>query len=300
MLCQGGRDTQAGGGVYQQDLVIVFISANHRDLRENCIKSSYMPTIKITLVQTNLYWDDIQANLDMLTEKINGITESTDLIVLPETFTTGFSMNTELAQEMDGSAVQWMKKTAAEKNAVVTGSLWIKEDGNLYNRLVWMQPDGDFYTYDKRHLFSLSKEKELYAQGHERLLVEYKGVVFCPLICYDLRFPVWSRNHADNPYDVLLYVANWPAVRRLAWKTLLPARAVENLCYVIGLSRVGADANEMDHTGDSMVVGPMGDILYHKERDEDVFTIELSTDEIKKVRSAIPFLNDADNFKILH
>lgn len=259
-----------------------------------------MPTIKITLVQTSLFWDDIQANLDMLTEKINSITEATDLIVLPETFTTGFSMNTELAQAMDGSAIAWMKKMASQKNAVVTGSLWIKEDGNFYNRLVWMQPDGDFYTYDKRHLFSLSKEKEIFTAGAERLLVEYKGFVFCPMICYDLRFPVWSRNMADNPYDVLLYVANWPEVRSYAWKHLLPARAIENQCYVVGVSRMGNDGNDVYHLGNSMVIDPMGQVLANKEEVEAVFTVELNLDEVKKVRRALPFLHDADDFKILH
>ncbi len=264
-----------------------------------------MKNLRVTLIQSNLYWENISANLEMFSAKIAAI-QQTDLIVLPETFTTGFSMNPKFAEPMDGSAVEWMRKTANEKGCVVCGSLmikapspWERAGGEVfYNRLVWMQPDGEFLTYDKRHLFCMSDEPKFFTAGEERLMVELNGWKICPLICYDLRFPVWSRNHQSplTTYHLLLYVANWPERRNIAWKTLLPARAVENQAYVIGVNRVGIDEKNISHTGDSMVIDALGKTLYHKEHEEEVFTVELNYEELEKAREQLPFLNDADDF----
>ncbi len=257
-----------------------------------------MNNLRITLIQSNLHWENISANLDMFTQKIAAIRQPADLIVLPEMFSTGFSMKAkELAETMEGSAIQWMRKMAAEKNRVLTGSLIIEENGLFYNRLIWMRADGTYETYDKRHLFSLSGEEKTYTAGREKIVVELNGWRICPLICYDLRFPVWSRNR-NAEYDVLLYVANWPERRVQAWKYLLIARAIENQSYCIGLNRVGNDGNDVYHSGDSMAVDALGNVLYHKEHNEDISTIELGYEELKKTRNTFRFLNDADDFVI--
>ena len=259
-----------------------------------------MKNLSVTLIQSNLHWENIPANLEMFSQEIKAIPE-TDLIILPETFTTGFSMNPKFAEPMDGSAVEWMRKTANEKACVICGSLMIQEEGRFYNRLVWMQPDGEWLTYDKRHLFCISDEPKFFTAGEERLIVELNGWKICPLICYDLRFPVWARcfdsaQHDTPLYDVLLYVANWPERRNVAWKTLLPARAIENQAYVIGVNRVGVDEKNISHTGDSMVIDALGKTLYYKEQEEDIFTVELNYEELSRVREQLPFLNDADDF----
>lgn len=258
-----------------------------------------MKNLRVTLIQSNLHWENISANLEMFSKKIDAVvgrlTNNADLIVLPETFTTGFSMNPKFAETMNGSAVHWMRKTAIEKICVVCGSLMIEEEGKFYNRFVWMQADGKFQTYDKRHLFCISDEPKFFTAGEERLIVELNGWKICPLICYDLRFPVWARNH-NTEYDILLYVANWPEKRNVAWQSLLPARAIENQAYVIGVNRVGVDEKNISHTGDSMVIDALGNTLYHKEHEEDIFTMELNYEELKNVREQLPFLNDADEF----
>lgn len=256
-----------------------------------------MENLRVTLVQSNLNWEDVPANLSMFSEKLAAV-HDTDVIVLPEMFTTGFSMNArKLAEEVDGPAVTWMKQTAAEKNAVVTGSLIVKEDGRYYNRLFWVQPDGKCVWYDKRHLFTLTGEETVFSPGEDKLLVHWKGWNICPLICYDLRFPVWSRNK-NAEYDLLLYVANWPQRRSYPWKQLLVARAIENQSYVVGVNRVGNDGNDVYHSGDSMVVDALGNVLYHKIDEEDVSTITVSRTELQKVREQFPFLNDADDFEL--
>ncbi len=263
-----------------------------------------MQNLRITLIQTTLHWVDITANLDMLTHKVTGITEATDLIILPETFSTGFSMDPEkYAEEVSESkAIAWMRTVAKQKNCVITGSLMLKENGKFFNRLIWMQPDGKFQHYNKRHLFTLSHEDEAFTSGHEKLTVELKGWKIRPLICYDLRFPVWSKNLPDedgNPdYDLLLYVANWPDKRAYAWKHLLIARAIENQAYVAGLNRVGNDGNDNYYSGDSMVLGPLGQVLYHKIQEEDVFTVELEYQQLEGLRKTFPFLKDADTFTL--
>jgi len=251
--------------------------------------------IHITLVQTEIHWENTAANLAMLESKLSSITV-TDIIVLPEMFSTGFSMNTSLAEAMNGSAIQWMQKTSAERNCVVTGSLMIEEKGKFYNRLIWMRPDGSFDYYDKRHLFSLSDEPEYYTAGSRLLLTEWKGWKFLPLICFDLRFPVWSRNIHD--YDAIIYVANWPQKRRLAWNTLLQARAIENQSYVIGLNRIGNDDNSIYHSGDSSIINAEGSYLYHKSESEEITTITIDRNSLNETRKKFPFLVEKDLFEI--
>lgn len=267
--------------------------------------STLPENLTVTLVQTSLHWQEIDANLEMLNAKLLSV-KDTDLIILPEVFTTGFSMDApELAEEMDCSrAVAWMRQTAAAKSCVVTGSLIIavhsrgsKGKKTFHNRLIWMNPDGTSQYYDKRHLFGFSKEEEVFTAGNEKLIVELKGWKICPLICYDLRFPVWSRNDI-NGYDLLLYVANWPERRIYAWKHLLVARAIENQAFVIGVNRTGNDGNDIYHSGDSMVVNALGNILYHRQDEEDIFTMTLNYEDLKKVRETFQFLKDADSFSL--
>lgn len=240
----------------------------------------------------------------MLEEKINSISIPTNIVVLPEMFSTGFSMKPEqFAETMDGPTVQWMKEIAAQKRVVLTGSIMIKEEGHYYNRLIWMLPNGQMGTYDKRHLFAMGEEDAHYSSGHQRFIASVNGWKIHCNICYDLRFPVWARQQyqqaEDFEYDVLLYVANWPDRRNAAWKTLLQARAIENQCYVVGVNRVGHDGNGVYHTGDSMVCNALGEVLYHKADDEDIFTITLQKEELDAVRQKLPFGADADAFLII-
>jgi len=257
-----------------------------------------MSVLKITTFQAYLFWENIEKNLQNLGLRLSGIREKTDLIILPEMFNTGFSMNAAAcAEEMNGKTMQWMLQQAKRFECVVTGSLIIKENNNYYNRLIWMRPDGSFEKYDKRHLFGMGKEDDFYTPGKDKLIVELNGWKICPAICYDLRFPVWLRN--KNPeYDLLLIVANWPERRSLHWRTLIPARAVENLAYVIGVNRVGHDGNEIYHSGDSMCIDPNGKTVYYKPNDEDLYTFSISKDEVIKARRLFPFLKDADDFKL--
>jgi omega-amidase len=261
-----------------------------------------MPTLSFTLIQTRLFWEDKDANLAMLEKKIMGIRERTEIVVLPEMFSTGFSMNpTKLAEQMDGATVKWMKKIAAAKKIVLTGSVIIEEDGNYYNRLLWVLPDGNLGFYDKRHRFAFAGENAEYTPGNKRLIAQVKGWKINLQVCYDLRFPVWARQHSNESpeYDVLLYVANWPERRAHAWKTLLTARAIENQCYVVGVNRVGDDGNGIAHSGDSMVIDAQGTVLYHKNDEEDIHTIVLEREPLQQVREKFPFWKDADNFKII-
>lgn len=257
-------------------------------------------SLNITLIQSSLHWENIDANLQLFSEKIASIKNKTDLIVLPEMFSTGFSLTAEkVAEEAKSSkAIEWMKNTAEQKECAIVGSLMLKEKGKYYNRLIWMNSNGTFKQYDKRHLFAFSKEDEIYTAGTERIIVELNGWKICPLVCYDLRFPVWSRNNKTDAYDLLLYVANWPERRNYAWKQLLIARAIENQSFVVGVNRVGNDGNDLYYSGDSMVVDALGNILYHRRDDEDVFTIELKKEELNKVRQTFQFLKDADSFVI--
>ncbi|WP_298714907.1 amidohydrolase [Chitinophaga sp.] len=263
-----------------------------------------MSDLTVSLVQANLHWEDIAANLAMFDEKIDAIKERTEVIILPEMFSTGFSMQPEkLAQTMDGSAVQWMKQKAKQKNAIITGSLIIEEEGQYYNRLIWMLPNGQFGTYNKRHRFGFAGEDNHYEAGEKRLIASVKGWKICLTVCYDLRFPVWSRNtikeDGQPEYDVLVNVANWPERRNVPWKALLQARAIENQCYMIGVNRVGNDGNNIYHSGDTSLIDPVGEIIYQKAHDEDVFTYTLSRQHLDELRGKFPFMKDADRFMIL-
>jgi len=264
-----------------------------------------MSTLTITTIQTALHWEDKQRNLSMLEEKINSIQERSEIIVLPEMFSTGFSMQPEqLAETMDGPAVNWMKQMAAAKRAIITGSLIIQENDHYYNRMIWMQPDGKYGVYDKRHLFAYAGEDQHYAPGNKRLIASVKGWKILLQVCYDLRFPVWARHNfaateGQPEYDLLLYVANWPERRNHAWKTLLQARAIENQCFTVGVNRVGKDGKDIYHSGDSAVIDPMGEVLYTKAHEEDIHTITLSKTTVDEVRTKLPFWKDGDNF-IIH
>lgn len=263
-----------------------------------------MSLLLVTIIQTNLHWEDKTANLQMLEEKINSIKEKTEVVVLPEMFSTGFSMKPEqLAETMDGETVQWMKRVATEKKIILTGSVIINESENYFNRLIWMLPNGQHGVYNKRHRFAFAGEDKHYTAGTKRLIASVKGWKINLQVCYDLRFPVWARQQSqpEGPeYDVLIYVANWPERRSHAWKTLLQARAIENQCYVIGVNRVGNDGNNIYHSGDSMIIDPMGEVLYNKKDEEDVYTISLDKEHLKTIREKLPFLKDADNFMIFN
>ena len=280
-----------------------------------------MSTLTLTGIQTNLHWEDKTANLQMLEEKISNIKEKTEVVVLPEMFSTGFSMKPKiLAETMEGETVQWMKRIAAEKKIILTGSIICQADTglvassgvtaktNYYNRLIWMLPNGQYGYYDKRHLFAFAGEDEHYTAGTKRLIASVKGWKINLLVCYDLRFPVWSRQIPPPSgevgrgleYDVLIYVANWPEKRIHAWKTLLQARAIENQCYVVGVNRVGDDGNNINYSGDSLAIDPMGEVLHHKKDEEDIFTVKLDKDHLNAVRKAFPFWLDADEFMIAH
>ena len=266
-----------------------------------------MQPLTVTIIQTDLHWENKKANLQMLEEKIKRISQKTELVILPEMFSTGFSMKThELAEAMNGETVEWMKRIASEEKIIITGSVIIKEENNFYNRLIWMLPNGKYGIYDKRHLFGFGKEDEHYSPGNKRLIAQVKGWKINLQVCYDLRFPVWSRQAPsllesageEVEFDLLIYVANWPERRSHAWKTLLCARAIENQSYVVGVNRIGKDGNDVYHSGNSMIIDPLGEVLYHKADEEDVFTITLNKEHLQKVRQQFPFLKDADGFII--
>lgn len=253
--------------------------------------------MKIALIQTSLSWENPMENRSHLVQKINGFMEEVDLIILPEMFSSGFTMNPKAVSEtMQGETVSWLQHLAKAKNCAITGSLVIEEKGNYYNRLVFVFPNGDIKTYDKRHLFTLAGEDKIYTAGTEKLIVEYKGFRICPLVCYDLRFPVFSRN-AEN-YDVLLYVANWPKPRINAWDILLKARAVENMCYTIGVNRIGTDNNNLEYVGHSQAVDFLGNYLLEPQETDGIFIISLDKEKLFETRIKLPFLDDKDDFKI--
>jgi len=253
--------------------------------------------MKVALIQSSLIWENPKANRNYFEEKINAITEKVDLIVLPEMFSTGFTMNPELVFEtMQGETIQWLQTLAKAKNSAITGSLVIKEKGNFYNRLVFVFPSGDIKIFNKRHLFTLAFEDEFYTSGNEKLIVEYQGWKICPLICYDLRFPVFARN-TEN-YDLLIYVANWPKARINAWDILLKARSVENLCYTIGVNRIGFDDNNFEFDGHSQTVDFLGNYILEPQETEGVFVVELNKEKLVETRNKFGFLNDRDTFEL--
>ena len=261
-----------------------------------------MSSLSVTLIQANLFWENKKANLEMLQRKIESIEEKTEIVILPEMFTTGFSMNCELlAEKMDGETVFWMKKMAADNKIILTGSVIIEEDGKYFNRLIWMLPNGEFGVYDKRHLFAFGNEHHHYSPGNKKLIASVKGWKINLQICYDLRFPVWSRQNPgefENMYDLLINVANWPEKRSIAWKPLLRARAIENQCFVAGVNRVGEDGNKIIYDGESCIIDPLGEIIYQKSKEEDVFTFSLQKEKITETRNKFPFWKDADFFVI--
>ena len=260
-----------------------------------------MPTLNVTIIQSNLHWEDKNANLAMFEEKIRSVSGQTSIVFLPEMFSTGFSMRPEvLAETMDGPTVSWMRRIAIENKLVVSGSVIIEDNGEYFNRLIWMLPNGQHGIYDKRHRFAFAGEDEYYSAGSRRLIASVNGWKLNLLVCYDLRFPVWARQQQPGEYDVLVYVANWPERRNHAWKTLLQARAIENQCYVVGVNRVGNDGNNIYYSGDSMVIDPLGETLYHKVHAEDIYTHPLSKDKLEEVRSKFPFWKDADTFRIIN
>ena len=258
-----------------------------------------MNDLKITLIQANLFWENAKANLEAFTTTIHTI-EATDLIILPETFSTGFSMNSaKLAEPMGGLTMAWMADIAKQSNAVNAGSLILEEGGKIYNRFIWMRPDGSFEKYDKRHLFTMGNENNHYTKGQKNLIVELNGWKICPQICYDLRFPVWGRNNSKNPYDLLIYVANWPEVRISTWEKLLYARAIENQCYVAAVNRIGVDGEGVNCIGNSMLIDPKGEPLWKAaNQEEETKTTQLSLKDLNDFRNKFPVLEDADEFKI--
>jgi omega-amidase len=261
-----------------------------------------MSSLNVTIIQSDLHWEDKKANLSMFEKKIDAI-EGAEIVILPEMFSTGFSMQPEkLAENMEGETIGWMKRMAAKKNIILTGSVIIEDEGHYYNRLVWMLPDGQCGIYDKRHRFAYAEEDQHYTAGDKRLIASVKGWRVNLLVCYDLRFPVWARQQpsgSDHEYDLLVYVANWPGRRQLAWESLLRARAIENQCYVVGVNRVGEDGKNILYTGGSMIIDPLGEILYQKKDEEDIFSYSLDKKHLDSVREKFPFWKDADEFKLL-
>ncbi|WP_320112720.1 amidohydrolase [Draconibacterium orientale] len=255
-----------------------------------------MENLKITIIQPDIIWEDAKANLEKYSVMLEDI-EQTDVIFLPEMFTTGFSMQPEkLKETMDGASVKWMQQIASDKNAAVVGSLIIEDNGKVYNRAIWAFPEGKIETYDKRHLYSMGQEHLHYAPGKDKLIVEYKGWKFCPQICYDLRFPVFARNLED--YDVVFYMANWPAPRHHVWKNLLISRAIENQAYCFGVNRVGTDGIGLNYWGDSGCISPKGFPEFMGDS-ESIQTYNISYSELHDFRQKFPLLNDRDTFSIL-
>jgi predicted amidohydrolase len=256
-------------------------------------------SLKISFIQTELYWEQIDKNLEMLEVKIDAIHQETDLIVLPEMFSTGFSMNSDaFAEDLQNSqSIKWMQKHAEARDACVLGSLMIRDDGKHFNRMVIAFPDGQLLFYDKRHRFTFAGEDQFYSAGEKKLIFEYKGWRICPMICYDLRFPVWIRN--KHEYDLLIFVANWPEARVKAWDTLLAARAIENMSYCLGVNRVGIDGKDRNHVGHSCLYDPLGEAVTAENFEgEKTTTVQLELSKLQEIREKMAFLDDQDDFTI--
>jgi len=255
--------------------------------------------IKIAIIQSDLIWENPEKNRESFSKKISTISTDIDLIILPEMFTSGFTMNAQtVAETTDGDTIHWLKTTATKVNAAIVGSLVILEDRKFYNRLVFVHPDGRIDTYDKRHTFTLAGEDKVYTAGKHKTIINYLGWRICPLICYDLRFPVWARNTED--YDLLLYVANWPKPRISAWDALLKARAIENMCYCVGVNRVGVDNTGHNYPGHSIVYDVLGrTIADSTEGADQIIETTLHHDAIKTYREKLNFLNDKDIFNLV-
>ncbi|NGY36456.1 amidohydrolase [Flavobacterium sp. XN-5] len=253
--------------------------------------------MQVILIQAPLIWENPKLNRDYFEEKINALSQKIDLILLPEMFTTGFTMNPRaVAETMEGETALWMQSLAKAKNSAITGSVVIEENGNFYNRMLFVFPSGEIQHYDKRHLFTLAGEEKVYTAGTKKLIVEYLGWKICPLVCYDLRFPVFSRN-VEN-YDLLIYVASWPKIRTNAWDALLKARAIENMSYVIGVNRTGVDNNGHAYIGHSQVVDYLGDYIVEPHEIDAVLKVTLDNSKLIEARKKFGFLNDQDDFEL--
>lgn len=261
------------------------------------------PNLKIALIQTALYWKDKTANFAMLEEKIWGLEEQVDLIILPEMFSTGFTMDvSQMAEPMNFTACKWLKQMANQTRSVVTGSVIIQENGFFFNRMLWAQPDAELLWYDKRHLFRMASEDQCFSMGEKKKIFELKGWKILPQVCYDLRFPVWSRNSCEDQsmgYDVCIFIANWPKPRIKAWDILLQARAIENSAYSVGVNRVGKDGNHILYPGHSAAYNYKGEQLVFSQNKEETLIVSLDADDLDLFREKFPVWKDADQFRIL-
>ena len=258
-----------------------------------------MKDLSVALIQSRIIWEEPEKNRKLFQAKIRTISGATDCIILPEMFTTGFTMKAaQFAEPPEGATLEWMRQMAAQVGSDLAGSFIVKENGRFFNRLYWVKPDGRYFYYDKRHLFRMAQEDRVYRSGASLLTVEVAGWKVRPLICYDLRFPVWSRNR-NNEYDLLIYVANWPQRRISHWRLLLKARAVENQAFAIGVNRVGPDGNGIEHTGDSLAVDPLGNVLLDMRDREGAETVRLPRQMLENYRQKFPVWKDCDNFEIV-
>lgn len=252
--------------------------------------------MEVALIQSALAWEDPETNRKNFTRLIGTLKDPADLILLPEMFTTGFTMNPEnISDEEQTLTLEWMQSMADRTNAALAGSIVFRENKKYYNRLIFMKPGGEYEFYDKRHTFTLAGEDRIYKRGMKKNLVRFRGFTFCPLVCYDLRFPVWSRNTED--YDVLIYLANWPSPRVSAWDALLPARAIENMSYVLGVNRVGSDPNGHSYVGHSGVYDALGERMAYSEKKE-ILRVSLSREHLRETRNSLRFLQDRDSFTL--
>ena len=258
-----------------------------------------MHPLKISIVQTDIAWENKQENLRMLREKLHALRGTTEIVVLPEMFSTGFTMKSrELVEPVSGITVRILKELAADFQLALCGSFICSERSNYYNRAFFITPEGEEFYYDKRHLFRMGNEAEYFSSGNNKLIISYRGWNICLLVCYDLRFPVWSRN-VNNEYDLLIYVASWPQARRLAWDTLLCARALENMCYVCGVNRIGVDGNKLIYNGGSVVFSAKGEVLASvPDGEEGIETVSLSLISLQQLRDKFPVWKDADAFRL--
>jgi omega-amidase len=260
--------------------------------------------LQISLLQLDLRWENPQSNYDLIEKKIASLPIGQDIIILPEMFTTGFTMNTSVAEEFspEMTSLQKMREWSEKTNAAISGSISVKEGSDFFNRLFFVRPDGTFEYYDKRHLFRLSDENNYFTKGKDPKVIEWRTWRIKPLICYDLRFPVWSRNYIheneEADYDFLFYVASWPAIRSFPWKSLLTARAIENQVYCAGVNRCGKDGAGFDYNGDSLVFDPLGEIIGNGGSEESVVSVKLSAEELKAFRKKFPVLKDGDSFEL--
>lgn len=255
--------------------------------------------MRVSILQTDIVWEDKQKNLRHLRDKLEELAGKTDMAILPEMFSTGFTMKSrELAEPADGNTITTLRNWAATYQIALAGSYIASDRGHYYNRAFFLSPDGEAYYYDKKHLFRMGNERESFSAGNDKIIIPYRGWNICLLVCYELRFPVWSRN-VDNAYDLLIYVANWPTPRRRVWDTLLAARAIENMSYVCGVNRIGVDGNELSYNGGSVIYSPKGEVIALASDNEDnMITVELNLESLRSFREKFPVWMDADRFTL--